>query len=200
MRRRLLVLAAALPVLLVGCSGTNHHSSDPTTSLGGRTAGAPNPDVVPAVITPAYVNAVFAVLNHINGNAVRAALAANAITPAVSNDLRAIFGDPLYSEELKIVDETLAGETTNFRKPPGDIKTTVKSLISASRGCVFVATTSDFSSVVQRPGPLAGAEYWVLRPKPTGIDPLHLNPTPWAMSFNATYATPTSIPDQCSAS
>ncbi len=200
MRRRFLALAAAALVFLAACSGPSHRSSGPTTTVGGRAAGSPNPDVVPPVITPAYVNAVFAVLNHINGNAVRSMLAANAVTTTVRMDLRAIFADPLYGQEVRIADQTLAGNIQGFRTPPGDIHTTVKRLISASTNCVFVATVSSFASVVQSPGPLAGAEYWVLRPKPLGDDPLNINPTPWVLSFNATYPTPTSIPNQCFAS
>lgn len=200
MRRRFLALAAAALVLLAGCSGPNRQASAPTTPAGGRTARSPNPDVIPAVITPAYVDAVFAVLNHINGNAVRSMLAANAVTPTVQRDLRAVFADPLYVQEIKIANQTLAQGTRNFRRPPGDIETTVRRVIAASRSCVFVSAVSNFRAVVTKEGSSAASEYWVLMPKPSGIDPSHLNPTPWALAFNATYASPTSIPNQCAGS
>src|SRR5581483_4828845 len=97
MRRRFLALAMVM--LAAGaCSGSGHHSAGPTTT--GQTVAAPNPDVIPPVITPAYVNAVFVVLNHINGNAVRSLVAAGKVTDQVTDDLRAIYSPNLYPVEL----------------------------------------------------------------------------------------------------
>lgn len=199
MRHRFLALAAVALVVLAGCSGPGHGSSAPATSAGRRTVVAPNPDVIPAVITPAYVNAVFAVLNHINGNAVRSMLAANSVTPAVRRDLRAIFADPLYAQELKIANQSLHSDLSNVRKPPGDRVTRVHKIISASRHCIFVETTTDLSKVLLRAPAPAASEYYGLDLKTAADDPHHFNPTPWAIYFNATYRNPTTIPDQCAA-
>lgn len=201
MRRRFLALATALPVLLLGCSGASRHSSDPTTSGGGQPqAAAPNPDVVPAVITPAYVNAVFAVLNHINGNATRQLAEFGRITRKAEADFRAAYNDPLFEQELRIARQSLASGFGNVRRPPGDIETTVVQIISSGPRCVFVATNSNFGAVLLHPGRPAASEYWVLRPKQSGDDPTNLNPTPWALGFNAVYLTPQTIPDQCAGS
>ncbi len=208
MRRLFLALCAGVGTLVAGCTSdhisaatttipTTASTPVPTTVSTDGTAATPNPDVIPAVITPAYVNAVFAVLNHINGDAVRALLAANAVTPTVKRDLRAIFNDPLYAEEVKIVNQTLAGSTVPFRRPPGDILTKVLKVIESSSACLFVSTSSSFAAVVLTEGKPAASEYWVLRPKTPGNDPLHLNPTPWGLSFNASYTVPTTIPNQC---
>lgn len=191
--RRLVALSVVVALTASACSGSARAKAAPPD-------GGPNPDVVPAVITPAYVNAVFKVLDHIQGNATRALIAAHALTPTVKTDIRAIYNDPLYATELRIGSETLAGNLANLRKPPGDIKTTVVKLISASPSCIFVETSADYSAVLYKPGPPAASGYWTLRPKQRGIDPDHLNPTPWALSFNAVYLTPTSIPDQCAGS
>ena len=197
MRRRYLALWAGLLFSAGACAGGSHHSAPTTTAP----SGGPNPDVIPSVITPAYVNAVFRVLNHINGDASRALLAAGKVTPGVLTDLRAIFNDPLYAQEVKIAQQSIAGNLSNVRRPPGDTKTTVENLIWATSTCVFAMVLQDYSQVTVRPEPAAPPGYWGLEPKAQGDDPLHLNPTPWALSFNAVFPTPpTSIPNPCSES
>lgn len=197
MRRRFLALAAALPVLLVGCSGANHHSSDPTTSIGGRTAGAPNPDVIPAVITPDYVNAVFAVLNHIYGDATRRLAVSRSVTPAVQDDLRAIFTPPLAVQQMQQAAESLQGPISNVRSSPGDGVTTVRSLLSARPNCIFAETTTDLDAVLKNPVPSAASEYYELVPRSVVSGGQDLNPTPWVIAFNAAFLTPTSIGNKC---
>jgi hypothetical protein len=191
----LLVGMLCLVLALGACSSAVHRGVAASTT----TTTSVDPDVVPAVITAAYVDAVFRVLNHINGEAVRALVAARAVTPEVKLYLRAIYNDPLYATEVKIAQQTLA-QLSNFRHPPGDVDSQVVRVIHAARTCIFVSIAATFSAVVFHPGASAAADYWRLSPKQVGIDPKHLNPTPWALSFNATYPTPTVIPDQCAGS
>jgi hypothetical protein len=196
MRRRLLALSMAVMVAGAGCSSGGHHTVAPTTTANSISA-SPNPDVIPPVITAAYVNAVFVVLNHVQGNATRSLVATTSVNAAVMSDLRSIYNDPLYSREVEIAQQTLAGGLTDFLKPPGDIITTVDTLEFTSPTCIFVSTKSNFRSVVAHPSAPAASEYWRLSLKQPGSDVHHLNPTPWALSFNATYITATSIPNQC---
>jgi hypothetical protein len=205
MRRRVLALGSAAALILGACSSSSHRAVPATSSTVPSTtaitqAAAPNPDVIPAVITPAYVDAVFKVLNHINGDAVRALVASREVTPTAQTYLRSIYNDPLYAEEVTIARESIAGNLTNVRNPPGDRRTTASRLIAASPACVFVETNTDLSEVLIHPTERAGAEYYRLTRKQNNADPRHLNPTPWALSFNATYKTPTNIPDQCAVS
>lgn len=195
MRRRFLALGAVLVGLTAGCSTGTHRSAAPPTTA--TTSAAVNPDVVPAVITPAYVDAVFAVLEHIDGNASRALIAANAVTPEVLADIRAIYNDPLYAQEVKIAQQSIQGNLSNIRRPPGDVRIRVKRLIFASSQCVFVEADSDYGAVVYAPPNKPASEYWELRPKQSGADPARINATPWALAFNRTFETPTSIPNQC---
>ena len=194
MKRRIAALGVVVGALLVAsaCSSA-HHVTAPTTT----TTTGPNPDAVPAVITPAYVDAVFKVLNHVYGNATRSLFGSNSVNESVQSDLRAIFKTPLLTQELQNAASSLLGSRANLRSPIGDIVTEVNDLVSASPSCIFVETTSDFSAVLIHPGTAAGSEYWVLRPKTPGSDPGNLNPTSWALSFNADYLTPKSIPNQC---
>ncbi len=202
MRRKLVALGGAVVVALAACSGSSHQTSpttlSPTTdSPPPSTAAAINPDVIPPVITAAYVNAVFVVLNHINGDAVRSLVASKKVTPAVEMYLRAIYNDPLYSQEVKIAQQSIAGDLSNVRRPPGDLVTTVDRLISTSKTCVFAETQTDFAQVLVDPSAPAASEYFAMTRKQSGSDPGHLNPTPWSLSFNADYLSPTTIPSQC---
>jgi hypothetical protein len=202
MRRKILALGAAAAFIVAACSSGTHRASPTTTPpTPSPTASthpvAPNPDVIPQVITVPYINAVLRVLNHINGDVSRSLLSNKQLTPQARVHLRAIYDDPLYAHELTIAEQSLRGNLSNVRKQPGDIMTTVRELISASTTCIFVETHSDYSLVLINSGQSAASEYFGLARKEPGIDPGHINPTPWALSFNATYLTPTTIPNQC---
>ena len=193
MRRRV-AFAVAVAAVLTSCS-SGHSAAAPTTTT--AQAATPNPDVVPTVITPAYVDAVFKVLNHVNGNAVRALVASGAVSVPVKSDLRAIFGDPLFQQEVTIARQSLSADPANIRKPPGDRLTQVIQLLAASKNCIFVSTSTSLAAVLIAPPQPAASEYYGFHLKDPVDDPLHLNPTPWVITFNATYLTPTTIPNQC---
>lgn len=197
MRRRILVLSVAVvAVVASACSSGGHHSAAGTTTSTTASAG-PNPDVIPSVITPAYVDAVFRVLNHINGNATRSLLASKSMTSSVRADLRAIFAGPLYLKEVQLDQTSIKGSLANVRQPPGDVTTQVVRLIHVTGRCIFVAVTENYGAVLYKPGPPPSSGYWGLQPKVASSDPEHLNPTGWSFFFNAVYKTPTSVPDQC---
>ncbi|MDE3204762.1 MAG: hypothetical protein KGQ66_11115 [Acidobacteriota bacterium] len=190
-------------LVLVGACSSGAHRSDPTTTSSTAAPATstapvtPNPYVVPPVITPAYVDAVFKVLNHINGNAVRLLVASGAVTPQALSYLRSIYGDPLYSKEVTLATSSLKGDLANVRKPPGDVVTTVQRLIHASSSCIFVEISENYNAVLYRPGTPPSSGYWGLKEKSSQDDPHGLNPTPWVLFFNAVYMSPTVIPDQC---
>ncbi|HET9076527.1 MAG TPA: hypothetical protein VFN68_06320 [Acidimicrobiales bacterium] len=153
--------------------------------------------MVPQSITPAYVNAVFAVLNHVYGDATRQLVASRSVTPAVEADLKAIFTPSLYAEQLQQAKASLKGPINNVKTNPGDGITTVLDLVSASSACIFAQTTTTLDNVLLHPVPAAASEYYELTRDQPGLDPGHLNPTPWIITFNAAYLTPTSIGDRC---
>lgn len=194
MRRRYLAIGAVLVSVFAGCSSGHHAAAPPTTTTA---AASPNPDVVPAVITPAYVDAVFRVLNHINGNAVRALVGAGKMTPTVTSELKAVYGPPLYDVEAEVFQAGLSQDTSNLRRPPGDRVTRVLALITATPSCIFVRTATDLSAVEIHPTGTAASEYWEFQPKKPGDDPTGINPTPWLLTYNADYQTATSVPSTC---
>jgi hypothetical protein len=197
MRRRLLALGGCVVLAVAACSSGSHHAAPTTTQPPPAAAASPNPAVIPPVITAAYVDAVFRVLNHINGNVSRALIAQHRLSSASIIDLRAIFGDPLFRAEVTLAQQSLDGGITNVRRPPGDVITTVSHLVSASQTCIFAQTSSDFANVLIAPGTKAASEYYRLSIKQPSTDPTDINPTPWVLSFNATYHIPTNIPNQC---
>ena len=201
MRRRVLALGAAVVVAAAACSSPSHRADPPTTVAPMTTAPAgPNPDIVPTVITPAYVDAVFKLLNHLNGDATRSLVSSMAVGPPVTEDLEAVYATPLLTQEMQAARQAVGSVTANVRRPPGDIITTVERLISSSSTCIFVQTTSDFSQVLLKPTPPAASEYWRLSRKGPSDDPRKLNPTPWMLTFNAVFLKPTTISDQCAKS
>jgi hypothetical protein len=188
---------------MAACAAGSHRASPSTLSAPPVTtavtqSSGPNPDAIPAVITPAYVDAVFKVLNHINGNAARLLVASGQVTNGVRSNLRAIYNDPLYTVEIRVFEQSLGTGLSNVRKPPGDRITMVTKLLGADPKCILVGARSDLSAVEVNPTQPAASEYWKLQPKQPGADPGGVNPTPWALSFNEAFVTPTRISITCS--
>jgi hypothetical protein len=221
MRRTRLVFGVVAALLLAGCGSSAHHDAAPTTSPPVATTTAPttaapttvaptttppttvaptttttvpNPDVVPAVITAAYVNAVFKVLDHVYGNVVRTMADTANIPPQATADLRAIYADPQFGTELKIFSLELDQKPTDLREPPGDEITTVQQIISSSASCIYIKTRTNYSPVLTNPPVSKGSEYYGLETKPTGIDPENLNATDWAIFFNESFQALTPAP------
>jgi hypothetical protein len=185
---------------LTACSSQSRHtaarldSASPTSV----TSTTIDPTVVPAVITIDYLNAVLAQLNAVQGDAVRTMVNTDQIPSAVTDRLRAIYNDPLFSRQLRVVSEEMVAGFSNVKKPPGDRTMLVKRVMSVSATCLWIETHTDFSAVTITPRDTAASEYLGLRIKQAGIDPSRINPTPWAFDFSATFPAPTPPPpDPC---
>jgi hypothetical protein len=229
MRHTRLVIGAVAAVLLAGCGSSSPQTAPSTkaapvvttatpttvapttvapttTSLSTTvapttTTTVPNPDLIPAVITPAYVDAVFKALDHIYGNVVRLMVNTSNIPPEATADLRAIFADPQFATELKIFSLELDQKPGDLRDPPGDEITTVEKLLDVSRSCIYLRTTTNYAPVLKDPATSDGSEYYALIPKPDTIDPENLNATAWAIFYNESFQTPTPPPaDPCARS
>jgi hypothetical protein len=201
MRRKILALGTAALLAVAACSGSSRNAS-PTGSRAPSTIattdqGRPNPDDIPPTVTVSYVNEVLAVLNHVYGDATRSLRSSHSVSTAVKTDLRSIFNDPLYDQQVHAATLSLHGVIDNVRPDPGDLKTSVLRLITASATCIFVQTKTDFSSAFIHPTPQPASEYFELAPKQSGADPQHLNPTPWAFAVNLAYRSPTSAASTC---
>jgi hypothetical protein len=157
-----------------------------------------NPNAVPGVITPAYVDSVFVVLNHVYSNAARELRRAHTVTPQVKANLRAVFNDPAYATQLDAAQQALAqGIVSNLRLNGSDPVTTVIRLVTAHPNCIFVQTSTDFSPIEIHLTPQPASQYYELRPKQIGSDPGHLNATPWAIVRDEAFETPTTVASTC---
>jgi hypothetical protein len=157
------------------------------TAKGGGTAKVPkappmtsDPWAVPATITVPYVNRVLAELNHIDGNAVRSARAANAITPEFTQLETAISGN---AHELalnqKLWTQTIADDWKDISTHPGDRRSTVMALLRANTSCIVASVKEDFSP--EGPSIQTYPSWFVaLVPSPVSND----NQTHWALVYN----------------
>jgi alkylhydroperoxidase family enzyme len=186
MRRR--ILAVGGMVLLLAACGSGHHVAAPTTTTAPSppTTADVNPDVVPPVITTAYLDAVLRVLDHLYGNATRSELHSRRLTAATLAYLRAIYRDPQYSDEVSIFSGAVGGASLDqLRTDPGDRVLTVASILTASPSCAQMRVTTNYAAVDVHPTP-AAAGYIELESKLTKDDPGALNSTAWAISYEKT--------------
>jgi hypothetical protein len=208
MRRKMFLLGWVLLLVVAACSGPSHHESTatstpapptsaPSTSAP-STVSATDPYAVPRVITVAYVNSVLAALAHVSSEGARAFAASRQINATVKADLRAVFNDPAYDQQIQDLDDNLRQGFVNPLRPGGgDIRIRVKRLVSTSPTCIFAETVSDTTPLFLHPAVQPAAEYFELRPKQAGADPGHLNPTPWAFADDEAFLRPTSAPTKC---
>lgn len=216
MKRALLLPFVAL-LGVAGC-GSGHASSAPPPPATGTlppqtappaTTAAPAPSVatttttvdvsrVPPRITVAYVDAVLRVLDHIEGNGVRAAVTAHNLTPKTMRDFRSVFAPTLRSSQYLSLLQAIHDDYAGFRQPPGDVVIVARRVIAASPTCVFARVHTDYAAESRLKTARVVAEYLELRKRPTAT-PRGLNPTRWLIAFDRVTVTRTPIPDQCPA-
>lgn len=188
MRRRILALGmASLLVVVSACSSGGSKDIHPI-----GTAPAPNPDVVPAVITPAYVDAVFKVLNHIYGNALRDELASHRVDPTVTGDLEAIYLPAQLAVELRIFNDALHGSLTYVLPNPGDRVFTTTSIERANPQCIQATAVADYTAVDR--AKTGSQSLTVVLARKNSSAAKSINTTPWAISYEKTEPPATTCP------
>jgi len=192
-----IVLATALGLALVGCSGGDDGTdlgpaaSAPTASPAASTIAtdpAPttatvgaDPFAIPDVIDAAYVNRVLAALYAVDGDITREILRTRSAGPGVVEQLAAIYGEPQLTLEIDGLARFLREDPAKFRDPPGDRIVTVMEVVAASDQCVIAV--GDLSLAQVAPGPAVlgpGERYLVsLAPRTSRPDEARYNPTPF---------------------
>jgi hypothetical protein len=163
------------------------------TAKGGGTAKVPkappmtsDPWAVPATITVPYVNRVLAELNHIDGNAVRSARSANAITPEFTQLEMSIRADQQqFSGYQSLWAKTVSMGWPHIDANPGDRVSKVIDLLGSSRDCTWAKVNEDMTAVGT--GLSYSNWYIALTPKQVTND----NPTGWAFKFDGYETNPT---------
>ncbi len=181
-----------------GSAGSGAAGSGAASSGAGSAGGGPgvDPAVVPKVITVAYVDAVFAKLDAIYGNALRSALAARQVTQRAIADLYAIFDQQLARTAVGALGSLSSHGFPDVRRNPGNQMTRVVTLIQASPHCVFARVAVDYSAVDLRPPGRVLAQYEGL----TGRGDLNVregDSTPWAIFYDNVLPDGGRVPDQC---
>jgi hypothetical protein len=193
-----LAIAGLLIATVSACSSPSHVADPPPAPAPVSTTVAADPYAVPKVITVAYVDSVLKALNHVNGNAARELASTHQVNEQVRTDLRAIFNGPAYALQVDGAEQSIKqGIVNNLRPDGGDVRTVVLSLLTATRQCVFFQSASDTSALFQHPAPDPASSYIELIPKEVGVDPEHLNSTPWAFALEVGSLNPATVPNPC---
>ncbi len=151
---------------------------------------------VPPTIDAAYLNKVFAALEHVDGDATRLIFESNTLPLEAAKRLRSIYGEEEFQQQVDLwLDLIIKKELSRSKPNPGDRVTSVRQVIRGTQECVYVAVARDYSQIVGNPAPTA--EYVGLRPADGARDPFELNPTPWMIFFDGSNRDGSAPPNPC---
>ena len=192
------VIATLVGITLActACTSDEPGSADPTVPTAASSTAAPAPDVskIPETIDGAYLDAVLAALDEVDGQATRLIYAEKRFTPAAAEILNAIYSD---EETDRQADARLSGlandpQLSSIRPNPGNRRTIVTRIITATPACVWTEVERDHTLNSVTPGP-PRHEFIALRPIDRSNDPKGVNPTAWMITsegFNADGSEP----------
>jgi hypothetical protein len=178
------------------CGGNDTPTSAGATVPKATSTTSAAPYAVPATIDAAYLNKVFAALEHVIGDAGRAIVAEKALVPDAAKRLRAVYGEEEFQAQVNLWLDLLSKGATGFKPVPGDRVTAVRSVLSARPDCVYLGVTRDYSQIVAVPGSPTN-EYISLRPADHSRDQFELNPTPWMLTFEGENRDGSVPPNPC---
>ncbi len=185
------MLALAALLLVAACAGDDDSKAVPSATVPAApaTTATTNPDAIPEVIDAAYVNRVLAGLDAAVGDIVRLVVRTQDIPPEAVERVKAVF---LTREGQNLV---LAGLSQDIREDfrayqenPGNKRSTVTELLTATRQCIFAEVNRDYSAVTANRDSTPAVEWVVLKPADRARGPMSYNPTPWAFAVVAVEA------------
>lgn len=178
----LLAATLALTACSGGADGTPSTSVPATVSTTSTTV-APDVSTVPEVIDEAYVNAVLAALDEVDGEATRIIKDTRRFPPDAADLLNTIYADKEFDNQANNWLQALVRdrELKNVRPDPGSRVTRVERIIFASPRCLWFAMRRDYSAVYFELGP-DRVQYLALEPLDRSNDPKGHNPTPWMIT------------------
>lgn len=177
-QRSLSVWVLAVAAAIAGCAPSEPLGPTATVPQGTTTT---NPYAVPAVIDEAYVNRVLAALDHSVGEVTRQVVAGRAVTPEVRERLEAIYEGRYLAVAIGGYEYAIQLGMPGFREQPGDRRSRVTRLISATPSCIFAEIHRDLSEVGE--GEKSTPTEWVALVAVTmSVSPF--NPTPWKLIYD----------------
>ena len=155
-----------------------------------------DPYAVPATIDVAYATRVMAGLDAITGDIVRLVVSNKTSFPREAFDrLKAIYADDeTVNRELALYRQDLDDGFANYKSNPGNKRSTVAELITASRICIYFRVQRDYSAV-GIDAATARTEWIALRPLDPSRDPNRYNYTGWAYLYEG-FTRQRTQPDQ----
>lgn len=197
-QRRSTVLLGLLALVAAGaCAGNAAPASTgATVPKVAPTTIAADPYAVPAKIDEAYLNKVFAALEHVDGDATRLIVAGQTLVPEAAKRLRAIYAEDEFQAQVNLWLDIVIKKDLGRSKPnPGDRRTTVSQVLTATPGCIYAAVNRDYSAIVDDSTP--SAEFVGLKPSDPARDSFNLNPTPWMVFFDGSNKDGSTPSDPC---
>ena len=185
---RLLAVVVAVTFGLAACSDGGGSGADPTVPTSGSTSSRVeglDVSVVPERIDEAYLNAVLAALDAVDGEATRIIVRTKRFPPEAADLLNAIYSDEEFARQAELWFASLSHDPAlaGIRPEPGPRKSTVDRAIDISPGCVWMAIRRDYSAVNFVPGP-EETRYLALQPLDRSNDPKQRNATPWMITYD----------------
>lgn len=180
------VLLLVAMLSLAACTGSTGSSAETTVPTAVRTtstSAAPDVSTIPETIDEAYLNAVLAALDEVDGEATRIIVATKRFPPEAADLLNSIYSDERFQIQADAWFEALGKDPQlrSIKAQPGNRKTLVRRILSASRKCVWMAVERDHSaSSVTPSGPRT--EYIALRPLDKSNDRAGHNSTAWMIT------------------
>lgn len=154
---------------------------------------------VPAVIDQAYVAKVMAALDHVYGEAVRHLAQTRRIDDQFLKYLVAIYTDRYFKLAEDAWAQEVAHGLTRLASSPADPRTTVDAVVRADRSCVVLRVERDFGPTTAGPTDETPQRFVGLVPISDDRNQDHMNPTPWAMSYDGYTSTGAEPEDPCRA-
>jgi hypothetical protein len=180
--RRIILLGLIASVVAGACGGKGPPAAtQATVPQSAPSTTAADPYAVPATIDAAYLNRVFAALEHVDGDATRLILESRTFPPDAAKRLQAIYAVDEFHNQTNLWLDLISGGLTGFRQPAGERLTSVHNIISLKADCIYAAVIRDYSQLSTTAAAPA-TEYIELRPAAPNSDPFSLNPTPWQIA------------------
>jgi hypothetical protein len=192
--------AVVMLALLAACSSGSDDADGATTTERPTTTeaetttttSAPDPFTVPddpADIDEAYVEAVLAELEHINGDALRLAVS-EGLSPEVRELIESANAFDQAAREIETMVQLSITGFEGVAAPPGDVVLDVQSILVASATCIAADVVEDYRPV--GPEGVSGVRTRIELVSSEGS-----NPTPWRFSLRHALEAEEAPPSPC---
>jgi hypothetical protein len=198
-----MVVVIVASALATGACSKGASKAGPSATAPGAPAQTTTTDpyAVPPVIDAAYVNRVLEALDAAVGDVVRLIIRTHDVSPEVFDRLGAVY---LRREDVNLflssIQRSMREGFTGFRADPGNKRSTVAELLSASTSCIYVRVARDYSQVANHPDPGPSMEWVGLQPRDSSRSPYNYNPTPWMIALEGVTSNLTQPPSPCAGS